>query len=247
MKTYMVNDLPDRIYLGKRSETGVHDVRIDCTAWRKLWPALSISIMVKPPDDEAAYPAQTHMEDDVIVWTVNSADTARVGRGSAEIVGIADGKKKLSATFVTYVNATITDVTGDPPEHVKPWLDDVLKTASDAYTSAEAAAGSATDARESAADAARSADAAGNSRVEAATYSASASESAARAAKYMGNASESAADAYLSAERSEQAAATHGYVFFEVNDEGHLIMTKTENVEGLDFQLNEGRLEVIYG
>lgn len=69
------------------------------------------------------------------------------------------------------------------------------------------------------------------------------------------SAANSAANSELSARTSadaaarsaEQAAATHGYVFFEINDAGRLIMTKTESVETLDFQMKNGRLEAVYG
>lgn len=47
--------------------------------------------------------------------------------------------------------------------------------------------------------------------------------------------------------RAEQAAATKGYIFFDIDERGHVIVTKTKNVEELDFRLNEGRLEVVYG
>lgn len=60
-------------------------------------------------------------------------------------------------------------------------------------------------------------------------------------------AAESANAAALSADRAEQGAAAQGYIFFEINDAGHLIMTRTENVTGVDFRLVNGRLEAVYG
>ncbi len=52
---------------------------------------------------------------------------------------------------------------------------------------------------------------------------------------------EDAADAAESADRAEQAAATSGYMFFYIDDNGDLIYERTENVE-VDFELIDGDL-----
>lgn len=56
-------------------------------------------------------------------------------------------------------------------------------------------------------------------------------------------AAQSASDASVSADRAEQAAATAGWADFDINESGHLIYTKTDNLE-TEFALNNGRLEV---
>lgn len=100
------------------------------------------------------------------------------------------------------------------------------------------------EAERSAADSAQTARASENNAAE----SAEDADNAAQAAgKFHEGAAQSAKQAEIAADRAEQAAATNGYVFFEVDDRGHLIMTKTENVGNLDFRLNDGRLEVVYG
>lgn len=47
----------------------------------------------------------------------------------------------------------------------------------------------------------------------------------------------SAIDAGKSADRAEQAATTAGYMFFDIDDEGHLIYQKTDNVD-VDFEIS---------
>lgn len=55
---------------------------------------------------------------------------------------------------------------------------------------------------------------------------------------------ETAADeAEASADRAEQAAATAGYMFFYIDDRGHLIYSRTDNTEA-DFYLENGHLYV---
>lgn len=62
-----------------------------------------------------------------------------------------------------------------------------------------------------------------------------AGQSEAQAQKY-------AKDAEESANRAEQTAAQNGYVKFYIDENGHLIYIRTDNVEGIDFSLKEGRL-----
>ena len=58
------------------------------------------------------------------------------------------------------------------------------------------------------------------------------------------SAAESAENASTSADRAEQAAATAGWADFDINESGHLIYTKTDNLE-TEFSLTDnGRLEV---
>ena len=55
-------------------------------------------------------------------------------------------------------------------------------------------------------------------------------------------------DAAASANLAQQAAEATGYMFFNINSAGHLIMTRTENVTGdISFELRNGRLYAIYG
>lgn len=57
-------------------------------------------------------------------------------------------------------------------------------------------------------------------------------------------AAQSASEAGISADRAEQAAATAGWADFDINESGHLIFTKTDNLE-TEFTLTDsGRLEV---
>ena len=66
---------------------------------------------------------------------------------------------------------------------------------------------------------------------------------AAKAQASQESAAQSASDASISAERAEQAAATAGWADFDINESGHLIYTKADNLE-TEFALNNGRLEV---
>lgn len=116
MRIHPINELPRTIILGRQTETGVNEVRLDCAEWLALWPKLSISVWVTPPGGDVAYPAATHMEGGVLVWTVNDSDTAAAGSGTMEVLGVADGVRKLSAIATTRVLATTTITQGETPK-----------------------------------------------------------------------------------------------------------------------------------
>lgn len=126
---YKINELPSSIYLGRQTETGVTTIRIDCSEWLKMWPELGISLWVTPPGGSASYPAVVHMDGNMVIWNVLGADTAIAGSGKMELMGIADGIKKLSAAANTFIRETTIDVTTDIPEYIKPWVDHIADAA----------------------------------------------------------------------------------------------------------------------
>ena len=164
---YTINNLPAELVIGRRTETGVFDVRIDCAPWLALWPELVLVIWVTPPGGGEQYPAATHMEGDVLVWDVNLVDTAVEGKGTMEVMGLAEGLKKLSTITTTQVLHTTTVSEEEVPTAAQGWVDQVLSgTATNmiaAENSATSAASYATSAAQSADVAAQSADVAAQS------------------------------------------------------------------------------------
>lgn len=111
---------------------------------------------------------------------------------------------------------------------------DAAASASAALASERAAAASEVNAAASERAAAQSETNAGNSATAAARSEQNASGSAS-------SASASAASAYADAERAEQAATTAGYLDVEIDENGHLIYTRTDAVD-VDFELENGHL-----
>lgn len=58
---------------------------------------------------------------------------------------------------------------------------------------------------------------------------------------------ESAVEAAEHADRAEMAASQAGWFDMEVNEAGHLVYTRSETVDDIDFDMQEGRLLVTYG
>ena len=47
---YTIDTLPNRLTLGRQTETGVNDIRIDMSEWLKQWHELAISIWPTPEE-----------------------------------------------------------------------------------------------------------------------------------------------------------------------------------------------------
>lgn len=124
-----IDNLPHELLLGRQTENGVTVISIDVQSWLDQWPGMETVIMATRPGENAAYPAATRMNGSCIVWTVNGADTAIAGRGTAEILGLVDGVRKLSQIVRTRIKASTVAATMEPPEGAQPWVDKVLNAA----------------------------------------------------------------------------------------------------------------------
>lgn len=125
---YCIEHLPSRISIGRETETGVTDIRIDCTDWLEKWPGMAISAMYRPPEGEP-YIVLAEMIGNSLVWHVSDADTAAAGTGRLELTGVAEGKRKLSALVDVQVARRLEGAAGPMPEAAKPWADEVMAAA----------------------------------------------------------------------------------------------------------------------
>lgn len=124
-----IEKLPYELNLGRQTENGVTIIEVDIQSWLEKWPGMKTEIMVTRPGESVAYPAAARIDGNCIIWTVNGADTAVAGRGTAEILGLVDGVRKLSRTLRTRITASTVAATGDPPESAQPWVDMVINAA----------------------------------------------------------------------------------------------------------------------
>lgn len=121
---------------------------------------------------------------------------------------------------------------------------DSEKYATEAQESAGTAVKSAEDTRKDVENTSKDAETSSQCALRAEAAANTASQSAESSSQSASEAQSSAESAEQSANRAEQAAATAGWGAFEIDANGHLIYTKTEN-NLIDFQMTDGRLEVI--
>lgn len=137
----------------------------------------------------------------------------------------------------------LINVLNNGVERAETAADNAEASATASQASAEESAGSATTAAQKAEEAATSAGNAAQSAQAAAASETAACQSASAAAESEAAAQASADDAAESADRAEQAAGQSGYMFFYIDERGHLIYQRTPNVN-VDFYLQDGHLFV---
>lgn len=119
------------INLGRQGENKARRVTFDIAEkWREVYGAGgSFSLIVQREGDVSPYPVTLSEEDGLLVWTVESADTAKSGEGRAELRYTLGDVIVKSQTYRTRVRAAMDESSVDPPEAYQSWVDEVLTAA----------------------------------------------------------------------------------------------------------------------
>lgn len=190
--------VPDRqgiIQIGKIKENLVTEVELPAPGFG----GGSYAVLLRRPKEEQPYPVSARHEGSILVWTVQTSDTAIAGTGKLECRWYGDnGEVAKSQTYMV----RITDGLPDPTEAPEAWEGFMGQVARDAQA-AQTAAG---EAKANADGAAASAGIAQSAATEAGKLAGAAGE-AANAAAAAASAASSAQAGAESAQRNAQAAA----------------------------------------
>lgn len=233
--------------LGIQGESDVLTYTADVSDWLVLWPDGVVALVLQAPDRSEPYMANTAIdrENGIVTWTVTGYDTALAGYGAGELRLIEGDVIKKSYKFATYTKASVLACSADPPPPVPDWLSELMEIASDIQGVVDDAEAAAESASASALAASQSATAAQQSSTAATSAKDTAIEAMMIARDYRDEAQEYAQASAASADRAEQAATTAGYMAFHIDDSGHLVYQRTDNVD-IDFELEDGRLIAIW-
>lgn len=235
------------IRIGHERDNVLPQYKINVARLAEKWTDATISLIVTRPTETGGYLADTVVEDGVMTWTIHRGDVAIVGQGCGQIV-VSRGEEEFwhGDIFATIISNSLAK-DGITPEVPTDLLDRVIAASGTVLRISEQVTAQVAEVNRLAEQVSKDADRAKNAADESGKY-ADESEGFANDAKgFADNAGKSADDALFYSKISEQAASENGYFFFDVNDDGHLIYTKTDNVTELDFRMDEnGHLEVIY-
>lgn len=145
--------------LGRADENKAVRIEIDLSNLLEITPDANASVTVETPSGKK-YPATTSKEGKLLIWDVNSADTAEEGRGLAQLTITGSNDEVLkSVVTATRVGRSIRG-DGTAPDPVQNWVDDATsklgnvvsagENAKEAAEKAEEAAKRANDAAEKA-------------------------------------------------------------------------------------------------
>ena len=226
--------------IGHVRENEVTQLVFDLSAWISEYGLGTVALSVMRQGDLVPYPVPIAIADGKATWTISATDTAKHGRVKAQLSYMVGTKVKKTNVYTLSTKESLP-VDGDAPEAYETWLEILQGMTAETSANAESARQYAANAAQSATDAARSSQNASSS-ADSASASADNAQLSAQAANT------SADDAERFAELAGQHATEAGYAFFDVDDsDGELYVEKTENLDDLDFTVNEttGSLEVV--
>lgn len=231
----------ERICIGHEGEHLARQVCFDLSEWLDIYGAGTAELIYRRPKDEDAYPVIAESVEKAVIWTVTATDTAKAGLfGEAELrYYVGETLVKSAASYVTVLDAMGVPV--EPPgEPAEAWLDEVLASgvvAKEHRNAAEIAAGQAAAGAKTAGESAATAELSKERAVKA--------ESA--AAQSEKNAKVSEETALNAARDAENTVNNAAWVAAKVDENGHLIVSQSDNFNGAVFTINHnGHLEVAY-
>ena len=233
MRTVYIDDNTKGVPIGIRQEN-IYDVVT--YRYPSDWIGGDILAYFLRPGESESYPlVNVERGEGEVTVTFTANDLHVSGRGALEFKWVQDEIVAKSIVFPALVAGDIISANGDPPAGYDDWKEALEAIGLQATHDAQAAAGSA----EAAAASAESAEGYAGDAQDSADV-AKASEDAAKQSEDNAKLSEEAAAE--SAEHAEQTAAQSGFMFFNINDAGHLIMRHTQSVDEVDFELVNGHL-----
>ena len=144
MKTYaysLVTFGSRQISIGRQGENLATRIDVDVVPWKTEYPTGTISLFVVPPAGNG-YLAAIEENGNTIRWTIRDTDTAYDGHGKAELIlKDASGTVMKSVTAYTIcAKSPSAAEPSDPPEAIRPWVEQILEAIKSGDVSAEAIA-----------------------------------------------------------------------------------------------------------
>ena len=111
-----------KIILGRRGENNATQISFPVADWIEPYQSEGIfELIAQRSGDTDPYPVLIEVEENTVIWTVTSADTANVGNGLCELqyrVGDVLVKSQIWQTLVL----TSLDEPGEPPRRMMAGL-----------------------------------------------------------------------------------------------------------------------------
>lgn len=144
MKTYAYSLMTfgsGQIRIGRQGENLATRIDVDVTPWKTEYPTGTISLFVVPPVGNG-YLVAVEENGSAIRWTIRDTDTAYDGQGKAELIlKDASGTVIKSVTANTICAKSVSAAEpADPPEAIRPWVEQILEAIKRGDVSAEAIA-----------------------------------------------------------------------------------------------------------
>lgn len=122
--TYLIDNPPSVLDLGRQRESLVTPVSFDCSAWLAEYPGGVLSALFRPPGAPGAWLCASTQDEGIIRIPVTEALTWETGWGGLQILlQVGDDIKKRSAVMKTWAEPSLVAADGEAPSIVQEWVD----------------------------------------------------------------------------------------------------------------------------
>lgn len=221
---YKINHMPSVIEIGHIGENRFRPIEIDMQAWLAVIPSGVASIIhIRPGETETdAYITDAEMSNGILRWTPTAGDLGAIeGYGQMQIwLQDIETHRGNSTVVQTFVRGTLVSES-DVPAAQQSWMEQMNTLKVETYQARQDAEAWAVGKRDG-------------------VDVPDTDETFENNSKFYANQAE------LWRDRAEQAAQEKGYMDFFISDQGHLIYERTDNIDNIDFELDEGRLIALW-
>lgn len=128
--------------IGVQEENLAHGVQFDITPWIEEHGAGAVTANAQRPTDAAPYPVIVQQDGNIVTWRPKTADVAIEGTGAFQLIYTVGEVVARTRIWATNIGPSLIG-SGDPPDPIDDWLDDMREVAADAQQSANDSAASA--------------------------------------------------------------------------------------------------------
>lgn len=128
--------------IGVQEENLAHGIQFDITPWIEEHGAGAVTANAQRPADAVPYPVIVQQDGNIVTWRPKTADVAIEGTGAFQLIYTVGEVVARTQIWATKIGPSLIG-SGDPPEPIDDWLDDMREVAADAQQSANDSAASA--------------------------------------------------------------------------------------------------------
>lgn len=148
MATIYKVDCPTRkpIFIGVQEENESNFIQFDITPWVEKHGAGAATANAKTPNSTEPYPVIVQQDGNIVTWRPKTADVAIEGTGAFQLIYTVGEVVARTQIWATNIGPSLIG-SGDPPDPIPDYIDEMREIAADAIQAARDADESADDAQ----------------------------------------------------------------------------------------------------
>ena len=149
MATIYKVDCPTRkpIFIGVQEENESNFIQFDITPWVEKHGAGAATANAKAPNSTEPYPVTVQRDGNIVTWKPKTADVAIEGTGAFQLIYTVGEVVARTQIWTTNIGPSLIG-SGDPPDPISDYIDEMREIAADAIQAAQDAEQAVEDAQD---------------------------------------------------------------------------------------------------